>query len=109
MVRSAAMKPRASCCSVVWNAREKPRTPVSAPTPAATARMTNKKRPEEARVSRQAILRAVRYGPGCVMFIGAVPTRLNPRVRHVDSYPFQLQFPAQELSQSFGFLFGRIP
>ena len=30
-VRSAAMKPRASRCSSVWKAREKPRTPVSDP------------------------------------------------------------------------------
>src|ERR1019366_2059159 len=60
-VRSAAIKLRASRCSMVWNAREKPRTPVSEPTPAATARITNRKRPEDARVSRHAIFAAVLY------------------------------------------------
>ncbi len=54
------MKVRASRCNIVWNARENPRTPVSAPTPAATARITKRNRPEEARVSRQAIFAAVR-------------------------------------------------
>jgi hypothetical protein len=43
------MKPRASRWRMVWKAREKPRTPVREPTPAATARMTKRKRPEEAR------------------------------------------------------------
>ncbi len=37
------MKVRASRCSMVWKAREKPRTPVSDPTPAATARITKMK------------------------------------------------------------------
>jgi hypothetical protein len=42
-----------------WNERLNPRTPVSEPTPTATASITNPNLNDEARASRQAILQAV--------------------------------------------------
>ncbi len=61
-VRSAAISVRASRTSMLRKARLKLRTPVRAPTPTATARMTNRNLAGEERDSRQAILNAVRQG-----------------------------------------------
>src|SRR5579864_4330777 len=57
--RSAAISVRAWLNSMSWNARLNPRTPVSDPTPTATARITNPNFNDDARASRQAIFAAV--------------------------------------------------
>src|SRR5258708_4003130 len=57
--RSAAIKVRAWLKSISWNEGLNPRTPVSEPTPTATARITNRNLNEDERASRQAILNAV--------------------------------------------------
>src|SRR6187402_3206902 len=58
-LRSAAINVRASFNSIPRKAREKPRTPVSDPTPTATARITKANLAAEWRESRQASRSAV--------------------------------------------------
>ena len=59
-VRSAAITVRASVVSIAWKLSLNPRTPESAPTPAATASTTNRNLVIDERVSRQAMRAAVR-------------------------------------------------
>src|SRR5579862_6241260 len=93
MVRSAAIKVRASFSSMLWKELAKPRTPVRAATPAATARTTKTKRPVEARVSRQAILRAVFQALALCEAVILI-------------HPFQFQLAAHRLCHQRGFRFG---
>src|SRR5712692_2216738 len=65
------MSVRASRRSMLRKESLKPRTPVSEPTPAATARMTNRNLARAERASRRAILSAVDQGNRSGMLLAA--------------------------------------
>src|SRR5207244_4371877 len=72
-VRSAAMSVRASRRSMVRKEVLNPRTPVNDPTPAATARTTNRNLARDARASLRAIFRAVDQRKRSAMLLNSPP------------------------------------